>query len=593
MTCSEVFERRLRRNSSIAVVVAAWCVVFAVGTRAFAQQAAPEQIDAVLQKLVQIDPSALAGRLKELKEQKGALAAESEKLKQQAAELEAQSQQLAAQVDAFRAGLTTLQALLEQPAASQQTAMVEAAPSAPEPTMAATPEPAMALTEATPAVAAKPTVNFEEHVKPILKARCMSCHNDDKRKGGLSLASFSSMMEGGGSGVVIAPGQVDSSRLFRLISRVEEPFMPPSGSPLDETQLNTIRDWIQQGAPASADSAVMVSEAAKPVVQEAYIAAAISDGPPPMPETALTPPIVPVRLQRVVARSVAASPRAPLVAVGGNKQVLLYNSDTFELLGALPFPEGDIFRLVFSVSGELLLAAGGEEGSSGIAVLWSVRKAERLGQYGEGFDTILAADISPDHRMIALGGGERKVRVYSTTDSTLLYQMDAHTDWILSVRFTPDGELLASADRGGGLYLWQAANGRPVEQLQGHTGPINDLCYTLDSTILASAGSDGTVQLWDTWQYTKVRQIGAHAGAVLSVDLSHDGQIVTAGTDGLTKRWDLQGNNIGAYEQLADWIYQARFASTGSVVLGGLWNGEIDVWKRDTGERLAKLTTAP
>jgi WD40 repeat protein len=202
--------------------------------------------------------------------------------------------------------------------------------------------------------------------------------------------------------------------------------------------------------------------------------------------------------------------------------MLLYNLETGVWLGALEFSEGDIQALSFSVNGELLVAAGGKAGDSGRAVVWNVRTANRLGVFGQEYDTLLAADLSPDHRMIALGGPDRVVRVYSTSDSQLLYELTEHTDWILAVKFTPDGEVLATADRAGGLNLWQAANGRHVETLRGHEGSINSLAYTIDSTVLASAGQDGTVRLWDTWSYSPIRQISAHGAAVTSVDFSTD-----------------------------------------------------------------------
>ena len=73
--------------------------------------------------------------------------------------------------------------------------------------------------------------------------------------------------------------------------------------------------------------------------------------------------------------ALAASPWAPLVAVAGQKQVLLYNTDTRELLGVLPFPEGMPHVLKFSRNGTLLLAGGGRGGQSGKVV--AVRREDR------------------------------------------------------------------------------------------------------------------------------------------------------------------------------------------------------------------------
>jgi hypothetical protein len=73
---------------------------------------------------------------------------------------------------------------------------------------------------------AKPKVNFTDNVSAIFQNRCNSCHNGDKKKGGLTLESYGGVMAGGGSGQVIEPGDAGSSRLFLLCSHEEEPKMP-------------------------------------------------------------------------------------------------------------------------------------------------------------------------------------------------------------------------------------------------------------------------------------------------------------------------------------------------------------------------------
>jgi len=272
---------------------------------------------------------------------------------------------------------------------------------------------------------------------------------------------------------------------------------------------------------------------------------------------------------------------------------VLYNLDTFEALGALPFPEGEVYTLNFSINGEVLLAGGGEEGNNGLCVAWNIRTGERIGVYGEGFDTILAVDISPDHKMIATGGPDKKVRVYAIDGGAELYKLEPHTDWILSVKFTPDGEVLSTADRQGGLYLWQAANGRAVEQLKGHEGAIYSLAYTEDSQYLLSSGQDGTVQIWDTWTYARVRSFKAHATPVLNLDVAKDNRIVTTSSDNTTRVWGFDGKEVRKYEGISDWAYQARFGRNDGLVLAGTWTGEVLLWDTETGELVKKVNTNP
>lgn len=540
-----------------------------------ADDAAPA-IEPVIDQLLQVDPAALVGRI-------AALKAEADQAGQEAVSLRGKADAMDQQVAGLQQRLDTLTAQVKALGMTLGTAEPAAV------AMAAAPAEAMAAEK--PAEAANLT-NYQDHVLPILKARCASCHNPDKRKSGLAVTSFALLKEGGSSGEVFAPGDPDGSRIIRLITHAEEPYMPPSGDPLTPEQIETIRKWIADGALPDAKAAPMAKNEAPAAEPEGtYVAATFADTPP-MPEVALAV-ASPLSGRGVVARAVDANPRSPLMAVGGNREVLLYNLENFTLLGALPFPEGDIFTLSFSVSGELLAVAGGEEGATGLCVVYNVRTAQRVGTYGEYYDTVLAADISPDQRMIALGGPNKKVRVYAMDGGAELYTLESHTDWIYAVKFTPDGEVLATADRSGGLFLWQAANGRPVEQLRGHEGAIHALAYTPDSAVLASAGQDGTIQLWDTWTYTRIRSIKAHAAPVLTLDIGDNNQIVSCGADKTTRIWNLEGKEERKIEGLPDWGYQSTFANGSSLVAVGTWDGVITLWNTASGEKVAAVDTNP
>ena len=85
----------------------------------------------------------------------------------------------------------------------------------------------------------------------------------------------------------------------------------------------------------------------------------------------------------------------------------------------LPFPEGTIYVLKFSRNGDLLLAGGGRGGQSGLAVVWDVKTGKRVFEIGKEYDAVLAADISPDHGQVALGGPGKIVRIYNTADGQL------------------------------------------------------------------------------------------------------------------------------------------------------------------------------
>ena len=90
---------------------------------------------------------------------------------------------------------------------------------------------------------------FERTVRPMLVDHCISCHGDDKIRGGLVLSTPEGMAKGGDAGTVIQPGDASSSRLLEALEYHNPDFrMPPSGR-LPESTIADVRRWIELGAP--------------------------------------------------------------------------------------------------------------------------------------------------------------------------------------------------------------------------------------------------------------------------------------------------------------------------------------------------------
>jgi hypothetical protein len=263
--------------------------------------------------------------------------------------------------------------------------------------------------------------NYAEHVAPVLKKHCNGCHNSEETRGDLDLTSFAALMTGGTSGPVVVPGRPDESLLFLLAAHRESPRMPPGNRPrIPARDLEVLERWIREAAPR--------------------IDATTGGLVPPLP----SPRPAPIT-------ALAVSPTAPLAAIAGFRQVLIADLAEGKLLGALPFPEGDLHVLRFSRRGDLLLAAGGVGGLSGRAVVFEVDSWQRRAAVADESDVILAADLSPDGTKVAVGGPKRIAKIIALADGKVLHEIRDATDWVLSVQFDPEGLLLAVGDRFGGL----------------------------------------------------------------------------------------------------------------------------------------------
>ena len=100
-------------------------------------------------------------------------------------------------------------------------------------------------------------VSFQTQVMPLLKQYCVECHLSDGEGFAASeflVDSYVSVMKGTRYGPVIEPGSAISSTLYRMIAGKTDPSIKmPHGSSececeLSETELETIKNWIDQGA---------------------------------------------------------------------------------------------------------------------------------------------------------------------------------------------------------------------------------------------------------------------------------------------------------------------------------------------------------
>ena len=434
-------------------------------------------------------------------------------------------------------------------------------------------------------------ITYDEHVRPILREHCFTCHNQNGAKGGLVLDSYAKLIAGGSSGEVVIEQDLESSRLWALISHEEEPFMPPGQDKLPEAKLATIRQWIEGGLLENS-GATAAPKKKKMLDLVVPSSTGKPEGPAAMPESLAREPVVYTPRAGAVA-AVAASPWAPLVAVSGQQQVLLYNSQSGELLGVLPFPEGIAYSLRFSRDGSKLLAGGGRGGASGDAVLFDVRTGERLVKVGDELDVVLTADINNDLTRIALGGPGKLVRIFSTQTGEMLHEIRKHTDWIYAVRFSPDGVLLATADRSNGLFVWEAETAREYLDLRGHTAAVTDVDWQSDSNVLASASLDGTIRLWEMNNGNQIARANAHGDGVNAIAYTHDGKLVTAGQDRTAKMWDPGLKPLQTFPAFNEPALRVTFTHDGQRVVAGDWSGEVKMWEAGDAREVAHLPANP
>jgi uncharacterized membrane protein len=89
---------------------------------------------------------------------------------------------------------------------------------------------------------------YRDVINPIFEAKCQSCHNADKMKGGLMLNSQSALIKGGKSGKLFVPGNPAISLLLQRIHLPdgEKKHMPPTGkTQLTDEEKTLLYLWVK------------------------------------------------------------------------------------------------------------------------------------------------------------------------------------------------------------------------------------------------------------------------------------------------------------------------------------------------------------
>lgn len=94
------------------------------------------------------------------------------------------------------------------------------------------------------------SVDYHKEIRPLLEAKCYSCHQGGKVKGDLRLDVAELARQGGeNDGPAIVPGDVAKSALLHRISEdAGDDIMPPKGNPLTSEEIGLLTRWIEEGA---------------------------------------------------------------------------------------------------------------------------------------------------------------------------------------------------------------------------------------------------------------------------------------------------------------------------------------------------------
>ena len=153
-----------------------------------------------------------------------------------------------------------------------------------------------------------------------------------------------------------------------------------------------------------------------------------------------------------------------------------------------------IAELIFTPDLQLI------SGADTTARFWGELNGGFLGAINAA-STVTTMARSPDGQLIALPGDNHTVKIYRSSDRTLVRTLIGHTDDITGLAFSHDGTLLASGAFFNGsndrIKLWSVSDWSVVRELSGPSlfGPFDAINFSANDALL-SATCEGTPAVW-------------------------------------------------------------------------------------------------
>ncbi len=154
--------------------------------------------------------------------------------------------------------------------------------------------------------------------------------------------------------------------------------------------------------------------------------------------------------------------------------------------------------------------------------LENISRLSLLASFGNGYASQMA--WSPDGKWIAIATS-REVALFSA-DGFHFQQNLPSSKEIRCLSFSPDGSLLAGGGADGVLTVWTTQDWQVETQVQSGDLALITLAFNSDGTQLAVSGWDNTLFVWDavTWQLRTT--LGGHFDAPVALAFNSAGDTV-------------------------------------------------------------------
>jgi WD40 repeat protein len=400
--------------------------------------------------------------------------------------------------------------------------------------------------------------SYYREIQPVLQKNCIGCHQPAMKSSGLDLTTFDGFRTGGKHGPAFVAGAPADSLVVRYMTGEMKPPMPFGAPPLSKADIELVSEWIKAGA---SDDSPRESVSTGPTVYH-------------------QPPVI---------TALRFSPDGKILAVSGNREILLQDAGGAGLLKRLPGKAERILSLAFSSDGSLLVAAGGTPARFGELQFWDPGAGKLLNSILIGADTVFGASLSPDAKKVAVGCTDNTVHVFNAADGRELYKIGSHENWVLDTVFGVDSKRFVSVGRDQAAKLVDADNGQFLENINQLRGALSAIARHPKKDVVVIGGEDRIPYIYTMdrsrnmkvgEEATLVRKLEAQDGPIFALDWSPDGnRIAVAGAGPKVNVYDAEsGAKVAACSGHSAGIYAVAFSPDSSRIATGGFDGQVRLY---------------
>jgi WD40 repeat protein len=171
--------------------------------------------------------------------------------------------------------------------------------------------------------------------------------------------------------------------------------------------------------------------------------------------------------------------------------------------------------------------------------MWDLKSGKQIGDdWRDGEDEkVYTIALSPNCRVIASGGSDRKVRLWDIETGKVIAKWTGHSDIVWRVCWSTDGEHLVSGSNNGMVRVWDVA-GRSkavgsINLRAGHNDvTVTAVMYSPDMTMIATSRlNDHAIRIWASETCKLLSTVtGKHKDVVFSLAWTSDQKKLISGS---------------------------------------------------------------